>query len=255
MLTPQRSGGDDDVRDSAYSSSNHKRPGNGYDKTPDRKVSAFGAKDQKVSDYRSKYFSPPSQKADFSSSKKRKANKKRSYYDDSSSDEENTYATTPSRDHYNRATPVKSSSNQHYTGQPTRYESAFSPVRKASNQYSNYTVEPNANKKVLAERSNINKKLDFYHRMTDPDWGKNDDSDSDKSIEASDNRYGRRRNNGPIKPVHNRDVKDSEPRHFAYEPVSKKDNIFTPERRPGTSHMTVDRRDAFERVSTSNFMA
>lgn len=62
-----------------------------------------------MSDYRTKYFSPGTQEADFSSAKKRKFDKKRSYYDNSSSDDENTHATTPSRDHYNRATPVKSS--------------------------------------------------------------------------------------------------------------------------------------------------
>ena len=109
---------------------------------------------------------------------------------------------------------------------------------------------------MLAERSNIVKKLDFYHRLTDPDYGEQGDSDSDDgSAGAVDNRYGRRRNNRPIKPVHNRDVEDAGAKHFAYEPVSKRDNMFTPERRPGSGHMSVDRRDAYERVGTSNFLA
>ena len=109
---------------------------------------------------------------------------------------------------------------------------------------------------MLAGRSNIVKKLDFYHRLTDPDYGEQGDSDSDDGgAGAVDNRYGRRRNNRPIKPVHNRDVEDAGAKHFAYEPVSKKDNMFTPERRPGGNHMSVDRRDAYERVSASNFLS
>ena len=73
----------------------------------------------------------------------------------------------------------------------------------------NFAVNAESNKRVLAERSNIVKKLDFYNKMTSTgESGKRCDTDSSgEGVAEVDNRYGRRGNNrGPIKPVHNRGV-------------------------------------------------
>ena len=68
--------------------------------------SSFAAREQKLADYRSKYFSPVTQKVESyqnsSAKKPRKFASKRSYYDNSSSSDEEEIRATPTRGAYNR---------------------------------------------------------------------------------------------------------------------------------------------------------
>ena len=109
--------------------------------------------------------------------------------------------------------------------------------KQALHSYKNFGPAAYKNdqaKRAAATRSTIVKKLDFYNQMVNTGSGKKrgDSSSSDEATSEVGNRYGRRGNNGPIKPVHHRADNDAEAdrARLAYEPVNPA-LMHTPDRR------------------------